>query len=234
VNAGIDGHDTLGCQVSTEYSIPNYQYDCTNPHVPVCEGSGPYQFFSHACIGDNTEKTEAHVFYSLDDIIKRHNLTHKHITFKLDCEGCEWSAFKNFPLEDLEYIDQILIEMHFADVSPERWGNLEIIRSISKYFVNVNFHVPHWLCLPEPSKNFRKIPGRVIEATFVNRKLITLFSDSRSFALHPLNFHACNNTYYSKDVVKFMKVPIDLPDAVGEGLHTPSINHTHALDPTKG
>lgn len=124
MNIGINGQDALGCQISTGNSIPNYQYDCTNPAVPVCEGGDPYQLFSYACIGEKTEKTDKDVFYTLKDIIRRHNLTQKHITLKIDCEGCEWSAFKNLPLEDLEYIDQILIEIHFADISPERWGNL--------------------------------------------------------------------------------------------------------------
>ncbi len=138
MNIGIHGNDALGCQISTGYSIPNYQYDCTNPDVTlckrgfecvnptmtVCKGGDPYQLFSYACLGEKTEKIRNNVFYTLKDIIRRHNLTQKHITLKIDCQGCEWSAFKYFPLEDLEYIDQILIEINFADISPERWGNL--------------------------------------------------------------------------------------------------------------
>ena len=88
--------------------------------------------------------------------------------------------------------------------------------------------------MPESSKNFRKLSGRVVEATFVNRNIINLKSNSRSFALHPLNFKSCPNPYYSRDIVKFLTLPMELPQAVGKGPHIPSLDHTHAPDPTKG
>jgi hypothetical protein len=109
VNIGINGYDNIGCNIMIDNSIPNYQYDCTNFWVPFCLGDWKYNYFSYACIGEKTEKTEKDVFYTLEDVLKRHDLLQKHITLKIDCEGCEWSAFKYFPVEYLEYIDQILI-----------------------------------------------------------------------------------------------------------------------------
>jgi hypothetical protein len=49
------------------------------------------------------------VFHPLKDIIKDRRLTKKHITLKLDAEGGEYGGLKYFPMEDLDYIDQILL-----------------------------------------------------------------------------------------------------------------------------
>jgi hypothetical protein len=86
------------------------------------------------------------------------------------------------------------MELHFDWTARERWGYLEIIRSISEYFVNVNLHVPNFLCFGADKKAFRKLPGVTIEATFINKKRIKLYSLSRSYINHPLNFPGCPPT----------------------------------------
>ena len=73
-------------------------------------------------------------------MIKKHNLTGKHWILKIDIEGGQYQAFKYFPIELLKWIDQIVIEFHFAPIYPEEWGQIDIYRTISKYFVPVNFH----------------------------------------------------------------------------------------------
>lgn len=65
--------------------MPNYQYDCTNPSAPICETNREANVFNYACVGETTEKTKNHTFYTLEDILRRHNLINKHITLKMDC-----------------------------------------------------------------------------------------------------------------------------------------------------
>ncbi len=42
----------------------------------------------------------------------------------MDTEGAEFEAFKYFPVENLDYVDQILMEVHFMSSATEVWGNL--------------------------------------------------------------------------------------------------------------
>ena len=58
------------------------------------------------------------------DMVKRHNLTGKHWILKIDIEGGENKAFKYFPIEQLKYVDQIIMEMHFRYIYEEHWGNM--------------------------------------------------------------------------------------------------------------
>lgn len=37
VNLGINGYDQLGCNLTHIKSVPNYQFDCTNPTIPLCD-----------------------------------------------------------------------------------------------------------------------------------------------------------------------------------------------------
>ncbi len=42
------------------------------------------------------------------------------------------------------------MEIHFGEISPEIWGNLDIIRTLTDKFVNVNLHMNNFACyLPE-------------------------------------------------------------------------------------
>lgn len=42
----------------------------------------------------------------------------------MDTEGAEFEAFKYFPTQYLNYIDQITMEVHFSYFAREVWGNL--------------------------------------------------------------------------------------------------------------
>jgi hypothetical protein len=39
INLGVEGRDLFGCGVSSEFLIPNYQYDCTNSIAPGCNSN---------------------------------------------------------------------------------------------------------------------------------------------------------------------------------------------------
>lgn len=169
--------------------IPNYQYDCTVQGAPSCPNGNNQDLFSRVCIGEVSERTPSRLFYSFWDILKSRNLVKKHIVLKIDTEGSEYFAFKYFPTQYLDYIDQIVMEVHFDKLGPETWGNLDILKTLANKFVNVNYHMNNNGCFSvHPSrKGFRKLKSHAFEVTLINRKLIKLKSDSRSFTEHRLN-----------------------------------------------
>ena len=122
-------------------------------------------------------------------MLKSRNLVKKNIVFKLDVEGGEFPALKYFPLEYLDYIDQLVMEIHFDKWAPESWGNLDILRSLSEKFYNVNYHMNNFGCFSKYPKiePYRKLKSHALEVTLVNKKLLKLKSESRSYKMHPLN-----------------------------------------------
>ena len=46
-------------------------------------------------------------------MLEVHNLTRKHFTIKMNIEGGEYATLKYFPTDYLDYVDQIVMEMHF-------------------------------------------------------------------------------------------------------------------------
>jgi hypothetical protein len=127
------------------------------------------------------------MFVPLKDMIRDRHLIKKHFTLKIDTEGGEYSAFKYLPTEYLDYIDQIVIEFHFGNIFPETWGHLDIYRSIADKFIPVNYHPNNFACYPPYTTSYRGLKSKAYEMILVNKKLIKLKSNSRSFALHPIN-----------------------------------------------
>ena len=181
INIGVNGEDSFGCHLSTLHAMPNHMYDCTNPSMSPCSTNQGRNRFNYVCVGATSEKTSQKEFHSLLDMIKLKGLLKKHIFLKIDCEGGEYPGFKYFPVEQLEFIDQITGELHFDVIYPEEWGMLDIFRTLREHFVPVDFHMNNYGCMPN-----RRLPSRAIEFTFVNKKLIKLRSQSRTFAQHPL------------------------------------------------
>lgn len=117
-------------------------------------------------------------------MLKSNNLTDKHVFLKIDCEGGEYPGLKYFPVDKLDYIDQISGELHFAHIYREEWGMLDIFRTLMKKFVNVNLHMNNYACNNQAN---RRLKSFAVEFSLVNRRLIKLKSESRSYAVHPLN-----------------------------------------------
>lgn len=131
INFGIEGRDLFGCQITRDYPMPNYQYDCTDPRVPPCDANKNMNLFNLVCGAEKTEKVGNLTYKSFEDILKTHNLTRKHITLKIDIEGGEYPTLRYFPLEYLDYIDQIVSEWHHRFYPNKYWGNLDIYKSIA-------------------------------------------------------------------------------------------------------
>ena len=120
-------------------------------------------------------------YESLKDMIDNRNLTKKHIVIKIDIEGAEWPGFRALPIAYLEYIDQIVLEIHNPGRNMRHqpyWGNLEIIKAMNEHFVSVWYHTNAGTCFPadQMRRNVRKLPGFAVEAALVNKKLIKLKS----------------------------------------------------------
>ena len=69
-------------------------------------------------------------------------------------------------------------------MNAEEWGKLEIIKSLMKKFVSVNYHANNWACLADPT---RKIPSGAMDVTLINKNLIKTNSHSKSFLQNSLN-----------------------------------------------
>ena len=164
--------------------MPNLEFDCTNTVKPVCTTNNNNNFFHYICLGSKREKSNSQTFYTLEDIIDLHNLNKKHIFLQIDCEGGEYTGLKYFPTEKLKYIDQIVAEIHFDQIYPEEWGVLDIFKSLMREFVSVNYHMNNYSCL---KRSYRKLGSNAFEVTLVNKRLIKLNSQSRSFKLNSFN-----------------------------------------------
>jgi len=69
------------------------------------------------------------------------------------------------------------------------WGNADIIKSLGEKFVSVNLHMNNNACLGQQAiqSKSRKFPAFAIEVTMVNKRIITLNSNSRSYSLNSKN-----------------------------------------------
>lgn len=56
INIGINGSDNFGCQLSSDFGIPNYQYDCFNDQAPSCKTNRGLNHYENVCVGDRTER----------------------------------------------------------------------------------------------------------------------------------------------------------------------------------
>ena len=133
----------------------------------------------------------------------------------------------------LDNIDQIVGELHFGDIYGEEWGMLDIFRTLMTKFVNVNLHMNNYACLNSP---FRNLKSSAVEFSLVNRKLITLNSQSRSYAMHPLN--KPNRAAYDCQMQELPPSYTQINVPTVAGFHEPNQNHKHEgitfLYPTLG
>ena len=68
-----------------------------------------------------------------------HHLFHRHITVKMELDGVEYQALRYFPLEFLDYVDQLVVEWKFSDYPLAYWGNLDVIRRVHEKLVPVAY-----------------------------------------------------------------------------------------------
>lgn len=57
INLGIEARDDFGCDLTTDYPMPNYQYDCTSEKAKDCPTNYGADSFYKICVGERTEQT---------------------------------------------------------------------------------------------------------------------------------------------------------------------------------
>jgi hypothetical protein len=150
INLGVEGRDLFGCDLTSEFLIPNYQYDCTNSHAPACSTNNNLNRFESACLSSSTEKANNVAYYSLFDMLRERNLAGRHVMMKIDVEGAEWPGLRTFPISDLQWIDQMVFEFHLRGRNighKQVWGNVDILKSLQKEFVSVDLHMNNHACI---------------------------------------------------------------------------------------
>ena len=98
LNMGVEGRDMFGCDVTTKWSMPNYQFDCTNNRAPICNTNDNQNKFFGICLWQRAEKSSRWHLESLKDMIDNRGLTKKHIMIKMDVEGGEYKGFRTLPV----------------------------------------------------------------------------------------------------------------------------------------
>lgn len=97
----------------------------------------------------------------------------------MDIEGSEWSSFRSLPVSYLEYIDQIVIEIHLSETFSYYEGNIDIVNNLIEQFYPVNLHMNNFNCW---KKQTSLLPSKVFELTLVNKNLLKVYSKTRSYS----------------------------------------------------
>ena len=186
INIGVQLEDKFGCQLTTEFPMPNYQYSCTVPNYQSkCSTNGGISYFAHnICAHENLQQQGTWYFYTFEDILKSRGLHKRPITLRLN--EFEDKVLKNLAIEFTEYFDQLVIDLHFSAGS-DLWGHLDIIKSLNKEMIPVNVHSSNGACFEGAEKGKRKLPSGDIQVTYVNKKKVKINSQARSFTEHSLN-----------------------------------------------
>lgn len=83
------------------------------------------------------------------------------------------------------------MEIHFfeSQKNHERfWGNVDIINSLKENFISINLNMNNFGCGKNKGGYYR---SSAVEVSLVNKRLIKINSDTRSYKQNPLN--AINN-----------------------------------------
>lgn len=165
---GISGYDGWGNQISREFQIPVFEYDCTNPKRPKACSSCDLRFNSE-CIAEETA-TAKERFGTLSQHMKRNG--HDHVSagallLKIDIEGAEWPILAEEPTKNLKKFREIVIEFHNLKEISAHPLYLRAVRNI----MNAGFVVDHIHgnnCCEEVSFGSHHVPN-VLEVTYLQR-----------------------------------------------------------------
>jgi len=175
LSIGINGWDGWGIQISDEFRVPVYQYDCTNLKTPLCPpGRNCNMTFYDVCadngsgaqIGNGKQKT-------LAQMISDHAPSESaaDLILKIDCEGCEWGVLTSAPEQLLARFRTIVVEFHRN--KDARYGvhkaKLAVMQKMLKYFTIVHSHGCNWNRVAHYGAY--RIPS-TLEVTFVRNDLV--------------------------------------------------------------
>jgi hypothetical protein len=193
---GISGYDGWGCEVSTRLGAAVHQYDCFDTRAPRCEG-GRMTFHPECIAATPTTDADGRPFDSLASQIRRNGHAGRRLLVKMDVEGAEWESLLQTPVEVLETIDQLAIEMH-GD-SRDTWTQFLVVSRLKDHFHVAHLHFNNYGC----GGSEAPFPSYAWEVLFVNKRLGVLATDQTPVARpHPLdapNNPAVGDCQYATD-----------------------------------
>lgn len=139
-----------------------------------------------------SEVNRAYTFTSIKDEIDKKNLKGKGIILKIDVDGAEWMGLKTLPISYLDYIDQMVIVFNnprHPQITPPLEGYLDVINSLKQKFISINFHLNNLQCVYDfdSSRSIHKYRSSSVEVTLVNRRLIKLKNEDRTYLTNMKN-----------------------------------------------
>lgn len=168
---GIEGRDAWGCDLSREFGIPIYQYDCFDTRRVECPG-GLFNFHEE-CIGASKGYIERRTFDTLENHLQRNDSLEKPLIVKMDVEGAEWDSLLQAPEGILKNIQQLAVEFHGTD----KKKYLNTIRKLKNTFVIAAIHSNNFSC----SVWNYPMPAEAFEVLFVNNKIAQINSTAPKF-----------------------------------------------------
>jgi hypothetical protein len=87
-NLGLEGDDSFGCAVSSQFGIPNYLLECLKVfEQKSCDSPAAKTLYEKKCMGEQVETIEGYDFTTLDHEIESKGYKDKPIIVKMDIEG---------------------------------------------------------------------------------------------------------------------------------------------------
>jgi hypothetical protein len=159
---GVRDDISFEMDLAARTNVSIYAFDPTVESLPQAHEN---IIFSKKGLGSSNDG----LLESLDYTMRR--LDHKHISLlKVDCEGCEWDAFRHKAAQEaLGRVDQLLIELHFKQHETNNNGENSYVKDVFEFFelMETQGLFPFsWEVNHNPSGHFQEKPW-AIEYSFV-------------------------------------------------------------------
>jgi hypothetical protein len=158
---GIAGYDGWGCDVSSRFDVLVHQYDCYDVRRTACETGRV--LFHEECVAGAPRVVEQRVFDTLASQILRNGDHRRRLVVKIDIEGSEWESLAAAPLEVLDRIDQLAMELHGVDES----HFVDVVRKLKQVFYVAHLHFNNWSCM----EGIAPFPAWAVEILLVNKRI---------------------------------------------------------------
>lgn len=183
---GIGGRDSWGCNFAKKYHLPVYQFDPFNVKTPPCNKNNPLIHFKSIGVAGHDYKDNSNnkVFETFQTSLN--NFAPKGpVMVKMDIEGNEWRSLETI-LQDGSYsqITQLVLETHGLLTSDNKQAHLikRVLKGLYEKFYIVHLHTNNYGCNYNKKS---KLPGHVIEITYVNRNISGLKVSQSSMPKFP-------------------------------------------------
>jgi hypothetical protein len=158
---GIGAEDDWGCELSNRLGVAVHQYDCFDPHRPMCEAW--HLAFHDECVGPAPATLDGRVFDTIASQIARNGHAESPLLMKMDIEGAEWDSLLQTPDDVLARIDQLAMELHGVDQA----RYIEVVRKLKRTFHLVHRHFNNFGC----QSGIAPFPSFAYQVLWVNKRV---------------------------------------------------------------